>query len=150
MVEGATLSLDGWSNAGPILCPECSRSQDACVVIAQAWREQRVRELAGWNERLQDRLSTLHDALALAEVDVRPGAFWKGRQTMLAAEDIDFANVERQVVERIRALSAVCSDKLDATDEMRSAIFRDLILPNLSLLAQFCAGVDIAEEENRE
>ena len=39
--------LVGWSGAGPILCPECSRGQDAFTVITQAWREQRakVREL---------------------------------------------------------------------------------------------------------
>lgn len=65
---------------------------------------------------------------------------------MLDAKDIDFANIERQVVERIRALAAVCSDKLDATDEMRSAIVRDLVLPNLALLAQFCAGVSLDDE----
>lgn len=34
--------LVGWSGAGPILCPECSRGQDAFTVITQAWREQRA------------------------------------------------------------------------------------------------------------
>lgn len=78
--------LVGWSGAGPLLCPECSYGQDACVVITRAWREQRkrVRELEGRNEslhrmcadahdhnvKLKDRLSTLHDALALAEIEV--------------------------------------------------------------------------------
>jgi len=81
--------LVGWSGAGPILCPECSYGQDACVVITRAWREQRqrVRELEEWNKRLhrmldvcavvhdqnvklKGRLSTLHDALALAEIEV--------------------------------------------------------------------------------
>jgi hypothetical protein len=33
--------LVGWSGAGPILCPECSRGKDAFTVITQAWREQR-------------------------------------------------------------------------------------------------------------
>jgi hypothetical protein len=33
--------LVGWSGAGPILCPTCSRDQDAFTVITQAWREQR-------------------------------------------------------------------------------------------------------------
>jgi hypothetical protein len=39
--------LVGWSGAGPILCPECSRGEDAFTVITQAWREQRalVRDL---------------------------------------------------------------------------------------------------------
>lgn len=69
---------------------------------------------------------------------------------MLNADDIDFSGIEREVVARIRALAAVCSEKLDATDEMRSAIFRDLVLPNLTLLAQFCGGVDIEEEVNGE
>lgn len=69
---------------------------------------------------------------------------------MLNANEIDFAHIEREVVARIRALAAVCSGKLGATDEMRSAIFRDLVLPNLALLAQFCGGVDIEEEVNGE
>lgn len=98
-MEGAAMSEDGipctycngvrlvgWSGAGPLLCPECSYGQDACVVITRAWREQRkrVRELEGRNEslhrmcadahdhnvKLKDRLSTLHDALALAEIEV--------------------------------------------------------------------------------
>lgn len=83
------IRLVGWSGAGPILCPECSAGHDAFTVITQAWREQRqrVRELEGYIERLHrqldacsdvhdhnvklnDRLSTLHDALALAEVEV--------------------------------------------------------------------------------
>lgn len=81
--------LVGWSDAGPILCPECSAGQDALQAISGAWREKskRVRELEGYverlhrmldacsdvhahNGRLKDRLSTLHDALALAEVEV--------------------------------------------------------------------------------
>lgn len=65
---------------------------------------------------------------------------------MIAQEDIDFTAIERQVVERIRALAAICSDRMEATDEMRSAIFRDLVLPNLTLLAQFCGGVSLDDE----
>lgn len=65
---------------------------------------------------------------------------------MIAQEDIDFTAIERQVVERIRALAAICSDRMEATDEMRSAIFRDLVLPNLTLLAQFCGGVSLEDE----
>lgn len=38
--------LVGWSGAGPILCPECSRGQDAFAVITQAWREQRIKAQA--------------------------------------------------------------------------------------------------------
>lgn len=39
--------LVGWSGAGPILCPTCSRDKDPFHVITEAWREQRgrVREL---------------------------------------------------------------------------------------------------------
>lgn len=66
---------------------------------------------------------------------------------MLDADEIDFARIEREVVARIRALAAVCSDKLETTDDMRSAIFRDLVLPNLALLAQFCGNVDLGSEE---
>lgn len=65
---------------------------------------------------------------------------------MIAQEDIDFTAIERQVVERIRALAAICSDRMEATDEMRSAIFRDLVLSNLTLLAQFCGGVSLEDE----
>lgn len=65
---------------------------------------------------------------------------------MIAQEDIDFTAIERQVVERIRALAAICSDRMEATDEMRSAIFRELVLPNLTLLAQFCGGVSLDDE----
>lgn len=64
---------------------------------------------------------------------------------MLNVDEIDFAHIERAVVERIRVLAAVCSGKLDATDDMRSAIVRDLVIPNLALLAQFCGSVDIEE-----
>lgn len=64
---------------------------------------------------------------------------------MLNADEIDFAHIERDVVARLRALAAVCTGEMNATEEMRSAIFRDLVLPNLTLLAQFCAGVDIEE-----
>jgi len=38
--------LVGWSGAGPILCPECSRGADAFTVITQAWREQRAENVA--------------------------------------------------------------------------------------------------------
>lgn len=69
---------------------------------------------------------------------------------MIAQEDIDFTAIERQVVERIRALAAICSDRMEATDEMRSAIFRNLVLPNLTLLAQFCFGVSLDDETQRQ
>lgn len=69
---------------------------------------------------------------------------------MLDADEIDFAHIEREVVERIRALAAICSDRLEATDEMRSAIFRNLVLPNLTLLAQFCFGVSLDDETQRQ
>lgn len=51
--------LVGWSGAGPILCPECSRGADAFTVVTQAWREQRarVRLLEAENERLRDDLA---------------------------------------------------------------------------------------------
>lgn len=83
------IRLVGWSGSGPHLCKECSRGADPFEAITGAWREQRqrVRELEGYverlhrrldacsdvhahNGRLKDRLSTLHDALALSEVEV--------------------------------------------------------------------------------
>lgn len=66
--------------------------------------------------------------------------------TTLDANEIDFAHIEREVVARIRALAAVCSCKLVTTDVWGSAILRDLVIPNLALLSQFCEGVDIEEE----
>ena len=46
--------LVGWSGAGPLLCPECSRGQDAFTVVTQAWREQRtkVAELSALAEKM--------------------------------------------------------------------------------------------------
>lgn len=56
-----------------------------------------------------------------------------------------WACLEREVVERIRALAAV-SSKLDAPEELRKKIHNDLILPNVRLLAQFCLSVEFDEQ----
>ena len=58
--------LVGWSGAGPILCPECSRGQDAFTVITQAWREQRAKVLQLEDELVREcaRLKKLLDMCA--------------------------------------------------------------------------------------
>lgn len=55
--------LVGWSGAGPILCPECSRDQDAFTVITQAWREQRgkARELTAAIDEARAQLAKERD-----------------------------------------------------------------------------------------
>lgn len=60
------IRLVGWSGAGPILCPECSRGQDAFTVITQAWREQRAKvvELQCIHDRI---MSLLMSANALSD-----------------------------------------------------------------------------------
>lgn len=59
----------------------------------------------------------------------------------------DWNRLERDVVLRIRALAAICSDKLDAPEDLRAAIYRDLVLPNVRLLAEFCSAVRIDDED---
>lgn len=50
--------LVGWSGAGPILCPTCSRGRDAFTVVTQAWREARQE-----NARLREALEEADEAL---------------------------------------------------------------------------------------
>jgi len=63
--------LVGWSGAGPILCPECSRNQDAFTVITQAWREQRAEVV-----RLSAELARGREA-----VEVCRDNEWSGKST---------------------------------------------------------------------
>lgn len=58
----------------------------------------------------------------------------------------NWAKLEADVLARIRALAAI-ADGLDAPAELRAKIREDLILPNVRLLAAFCANVQIDEEE---
>jgi hypothetical protein len=54
----------GWSGAGAILCPTCSRGEDAFAVITQAWREQAWRAKAA-----EARAAELEGALKQAASD---------------------------------------------------------------------------------
>lgn len=61
--------LVGWSGAGPTLCPDCSRDQDAFTVITRAWREQRsenclLRELNEHATRERERMAGEIERLA--------------------------------------------------------------------------------------
>lgn len=58
----------------------------------------------------------------------------------------DWNRLEADVVVRIRLLRAT-SEKLDAPAELREAIWRDLVMPNLRLLAEFCVNVDVHDEQ---
>ena len=62
--------------------------------------------------------------------------------------NVDWERLERDVVARIRALAAVCSDKLNAPAELRERIWEDLVLPNARLLAEFCTNVHVEEDEH--
>ena len=53
----------------------------------------------------------------------------------------DWAAIEGDVVERIRALAATMSDTCDAPAELKAKIWSDLIQPNVELLAEFCANI---------
>lgn len=63
----------------------------------------------------------------------------------MSAAGPDWDRLEADVVERIRALRAI-HDRLDAPPEWRHKVRRELILPSLRLLAEFCAAVRIQEE----
>jgi len=55
----------------------------------------------------------------------------------------DWAKLERDVVDRIRILSAF--DGAEMPEEVRAKIWNDVVMPNLRLLAEFCANVRIGE-----
>lgn len=59
----------------------------------------------------------------------------------------DWARLEADVVERIRALAAVFSEASNMPPELREQTWNELALPNLRLLAEFCANVTIEEAE---
>lgn len=62
----------------------------------------------------------------------------------------DWKKLETDVVARIRALSAIdhaeCPDGSPLTDELRAQLWNDVVLPNVRLLAEFCANVRIGED----
>lgn len=60
----------------------------------------------------------------------------------------DWANLESDVVDRIRALAVTFSSgKLDAPRELEEKLWNELALPNLRLLAEFCTNVTISDEK---
>lgn len=65
----------------------------------------------------------------------------------LAAADWD--DLEREVVTRIRLLRMTAQglSEDDPLSEYHDRIANDLILPNVRLLAQFCANVNVGELE---
>lgn len=56
-------------------------------------------------------------------------------------DTLNWEQIEREVVERIRALALV--EQSLADDELGDAIFRDLVVPAAKLLASFCSTVEI-------
>ena len=68
----------------------------------------------------------------------------------LAAADWD--NLEREVVIRIRLLKAMAQNLSpnDPLAEHHDGVANDLILPNIRLLAAFCASITIGEEEESD
>lgn len=58
----------------------------------------------------------------------------------------DWEGLERDVILRIRMLRIVCAN-MDEPAETRERIWHDLVLPNLRLLAAFCAAVEIDIED---
>ncbi len=59
----------------------------------------------------------------------------------------DWAGVERDVVDRIRALAAI-DRSLDAPPDCRRSYPQDLVVPAARLLAEFCACVQIEDDES--
>ena len=61
----------------------------------------------------------------------------------------NWENLEREVVERIRALAVVFGrDTLDMSPELRAKTWNELALPNLRLLAEFCTSVTLSDAED--
>jgi hypothetical protein len=60
---------------------------------------------------------------------------------METLKNADWDKLEKDVVDRIRMLRALVV-KTDS-DPVNDAIASDLILPNITLLAEFCENIDI-------
>ena len=58
----------------------------------------------------------------------------------------DWEGLESDVILRIRMLRIVCAN-INEPAETRDRIWNDLVLPNLRLLAAFCAAVEIDIED---
>lgn len=71
-------------------------------------------------------------------------------------EKPDWDRLEADVVIRIRALRALCGHwEMDDTmvtapllgDWLKRHMWKDMVLPNVRLLAEFCSSVKVHEEE---
>lgn len=62
----------------------------------------------------------------------------------------DWARLESDVVERIRALAVIFREASDMPPELKEKTWNELALPNLRLLAEFCANVTIEEAEEQQ
>lgn len=62
----------------------------------------------------------------------------------------NWEQIERDVVERIRFLRAVHEKLDDRGTGLKDKIYNDLIVPNLKLLARFCACCEIGEGHEQE
>lgn len=58
---------------------------------------------------------------------------------------MDWAKMRREIDERIVGLSAVCSDKLQETDELKGMLARDIVLPCLGHLIAFNEAVKVED-----
>jgi hypothetical protein len=61
----------------------------------------------------------------------------------------DWSKLKADVIERIDALAAIY-ERLDAPPEWRARIWNELALPNLRLLAQFCANISFTDDGDIE
>lgn len=62
---------------------------------------------------------------------------------------IDWSSIERDVVARIRALAAIDAECEARGEEFGGCVRRDLIAPAARKLAEFCACVEIGEEDKQ-
>lgn len=60
-------------------------------------------------------------------------------------EPVAWERLERDVVTRIRVLAAVMMPKFAGGQELQQKLYNDVVLPNLRLLGEFCASVQIEE-----
>jgi|SRR3990172_10001399 len=76
------------------------------------------------------------------------GKHWFESATPLTAPDWERIKIE--VRERIDALAATMSDRCNASPELKSKLWSDLVLPNVRLLAEFCANVTFDDADDVE
>ena len=61
--------------------------------------------------------------------------------------EMKWDELERDIVERIHVLRAVCDERCDASQEVKEMLWHDLVLPNLELLSNFCSNVKFTDED---